>query len=84
MLKKAASGVLGSTRSSPYPIGKELPCSSGWAGENGYACGLLSPAAFVERHVLACRGWAGETDGLFEHPTIFSIILVAALERTRV
>ena len=32
-----------------------------------YALGAKAPAALpVERHVLACTGWAGETAGLFE------------------
>ena len=30
--------------------------------------GSLAAALPVERHVLACRGWAGENNGQFEHP----------------
>jgi hypothetical protein len=32
----------------------------------------LAAAAPVERRVSARRGWAGEKDGLFEHPAGFA------------
>jgi len=54
--------------------------ASGWAGENVARSwdhpshplvkggkGSLAAALPVERHVLACRGWAGENNGHFEH-----------------
>ena len=35
----------------------------------------LAAALPAERRVLACRGWAGEKSGLFEHPEgMFSVI----------
>ena len=55
MLKKPASFVLDSSKSSTYP--------------RGYASGFNSPAALpAEWPVSARRGWAGENRGLFEHP----------------
>jgi hypothetical protein len=55
MLKQAANGVLGSSKSSTYPT-QRTSClgSLGWAGEKWYASGFDSPAA-----LLAI---------LFEHP----------------
>jgi len=48
MLKKTASFVLGSSKSSTYPTW-ETSClgSSGWAGEESYASGFDSPAALL-------------------------------------
>src|SRR5687767_13121563 len=46
--------ILGSSKSSTYPSGEELPGSSGWAGENCYASGFDSPAALLDER--------------FEHP----------------
>ena len=42
MLKKSSSFVLALNRSSTYPT-RKTSCfgSSGWAGEEGYACGLF-------------------------------------------
>jgi hypothetical protein len=59
MLKKSASIVLGSSKSSTYPT-REKSCSdsSGWVGENRHASGFDSPAALP--------------DGLFEHPGLYS------------
>jgi hypothetical protein len=55
MLKKTASGVLASFRSSTYP--------------RGYASGPSLAAALLGiRRVSARQGWAGEKSGLFEHP----------------
>ena len=63
MLKKSASFVLDSSKSSTYP--------------RGYACGFDSSAAlFGTRRVLARQGWAGETSGLFEHPARGSPIAI--------
>jgi hypothetical protein len=55
MLKKSASVVLGSSKSSTYPI-REKSCydSSGLGGWKCYASGFDSPAALL--------------NGLFEHP----------------
>jgi hypothetical protein len=48
-------GVLGSKKSSTYPTpGQSCLGSSGWVGENRYACDFFSPAALL--------------DQLFEHP----------------
>jgi hypothetical protein len=49
MLKKTASFVLGSSKSSTYPTW-ETSClgSSGWAGEESYAYGFDSPAALLD------------------------------------
>jgi hypothetical protein len=54
MLRKPASIVLASLRGSMY---RSVRLAS-----------LLAAALPVERCVLARRGWAGETSGLFEHP----------------
>jgi len=45
MLKQAHDFILGSSKSSAYPSGEELPGNPGRAGENCYASGFLSPAA---------------------------------------
>src|SRR5438067_4489567 len=59
--------VLGSSKSSTYPSGEELPGSSGWAGENCYASGFDSPAALL--------------DSRFEHPAFWkaSVLLLVVL-----
>ncbi len=54
MLKKAAGGVLASLRGSTY---RSVRLASS-----------LVAALPAERRVLARRGWAGEKEGLFEHP----------------
>ena len=54
MLKKSASGVLASLRGSTF---RSVRLTSS-----------LAAALPAERRVLARRGWAGETSGLFEHP----------------
>jgi hypothetical protein len=54
MLKKSASGVLASLRSSTY---RSVRFASS-----------IAAALPAERRVLARRGWAGENRGLFEHP----------------
>jgi hypothetical protein len=35
----------------------------------------LAAAAPAERRVSARRGWAGENDGLFEHPAAYSVFV---------
>jgi hypothetical protein len=68
MLKKSASFVLDSSKSSTYP--------------RGYASGFDSPAALLgTRRVSARQGWAGEISGLFEHPEgCFFLLGVQALK----
>ena len=77
MLKKSASSVLGSSKSS---TGTRPPHHSAARTDvvllirrtvrpRGYASGpSLAAALPTERRVLARRGWAGEKSGLFEHP----------------
>ena len=50
LVKNSVSGVLGPLSSSHTPCTLGLPSP----------CGLPE-----ERHVLACTGWAGETEGFF-------------------
>src|SRR5215475_4311625 len=83
MLKKFASFVLDSSKSSTYPmilleIGSaggdfsfaKIHCKDERPTRNavGTSSGFDSPAALpAERHVLARRGWVGEMFELFEH-----------------
>ena len=82
MLKKSASSVLDSSKSS---TGTRPPHHSAARTDvvllirrtvrpRGYASGpSLAAALPAERRVLARRGWAGEKSGLFEHPAgVFS------------
>jgi hypothetical protein len=60
MLKRSASGVLGSSKSSTYPTRRtSCPGSLGWAGEKRYASGFDSLAALL--------------DGHFEHPEVIPV-----------
>jgi hypothetical protein len=46
VLKKRLNVVLGSSKSSTYPLGKRAVLADrGWVGEKGYASGIDSPAA---------------------------------------
>jgi hypothetical protein len=60
MLKKPASFVLDSSKSSTYPRGYISP---------SFAAALLGT-----RRVSAHQGWAGEKSGLFEHPAWCSLL----------
>ena len=77
MLKKPASFVLGSSKSS---TGTRPPHHSAARTDvvllirrtvrpRGYASDFDSPTALLgKRRVLARQGWAGEMSGLFDHP----------------
>jgi hypothetical protein len=56
MLKKSASSVLASLKDSTYRSVRLIFS--------------LAAALPVERRVSARRGWAGENNGLFEHPEL--------------
>ena len=81
MLKKSASIVLGSSKSSTLESRRSEVLEGfsvrqdPWYGRTaprsavGTSSGFDSPAALpAERRVSARRGWAGENRGLFEHP----------------
>lgn len=68
MLKKAAGDVFASLRGSTYRNVRLSPS--------------LVAALPAERRVLARRGWAGEKEGLFEHPVGWRIRSVN-FERSR-
>jgi hypothetical protein len=58
--RHSSSFILGSSQSSAYPSGEELPGSSGREGENYHTSNFLSPAALL--------------DDLFEHPKRLSSV----------
>jgi len=65
-LKKSASGVPCLRQSGFALTGLALFAPFALTYSN-YAPGVKAPAALPEeKHVLACTGWAGETEGLFE------------------
>src|SRR6185295_11135157 len=79
MLKKSASSVLGSSKSStgtrpPHRLGGAHRCgapySSHRAPQRVRLRSSLTAALPVERCVLARWGWAGEKSSLFEHPAL--------------
>src|SRR6476659_7390712 len=92
MLKKPASGVLGSSKSSTYRF-EILGGRKCWRGFSvrqdplygrtapqsavGTSSGFDSPAALLgTRRVSARRGWAGEKSCLFEHPIWYSALAI--------
>ena len=97
VLKKSASFVLGSSKSSTYrlrfsevgSVGGVFPFAKiHCTGERPHEVRSVPPRLFasslaaallVERHILACRGWAGENSGFFEHPV--TILISGLYER---
>lgn len=68
--RPSPSFVLASLKGSTYGQGKRLLLQA-MGGRVKIVCASpssLAAAAPAERHVLAPRGWAGETVGLFEDP----------------
>ncbi len=77
MLKKSASVVLGSSKSSTGTLPPHISAARTnvvlvmrrTVRRRGYGSGFDAPAAlFGRRRVSARQGWAGETSGLFERP----------------